>query len=103
MKRVILLITLVVSSINCFADGTTAAIPSNLHIYSTDGAAYVNLPAQGCNTTGMYYLSPDHKAFNSIFSILLSAQMAGKKVAVNFSHCINESNPRGYITGAYLK
>lgn len=103
MKRIFSSLTLVLCAVCSYADSTEPATPSNLHIYNTGGAAYVQLKAKGCNTTGLYYLSPDHKAFNSIFSILLTAQISSRQVVVNFNECINGNNPRGVITGVYLK
>ncbi|MBQ4836544.1 hypothetical protein [Pseudoalteromonas luteoviolacea] len=81
---------------------TTAAVPVNLHIVNSNGDTYVQLPATGCSTS-VYYLSPSHKKYDAIFSVLLTAQTTGKKVRVKFDKCVNStSNPFGNIVGVYL-
>ncbi|AOT07733.1 hypothetical protein [Pseudoalteromonas luteoviolacea] len=82
---------------------TTYSAPTNLHVFNSNGDTYVNLPATGCSTS-VYHLSPSHKKYDAIFSILLTAQTAGKKVKVRFDKCVNStSNPFGNIVGIYLK
>ncbi|AOT08704.1 hypothetical protein [Pseudoalteromonas luteoviolacea] len=81
---------------------TSASVPQNLHIVNSNGDTYVHLPATGCSTS-VYYLSPSHKKYDAIFSILLTAQTADKKVRVRFDKCVNgTSNPFGNIIGVYL-
>lgn len=92
MKYIFFFVSLMVSPVNLAAEITQQKVPSNLHIYSAGGAAYVDLVAAGCSGS-RYYLSPDHVKFDSIFSILLAAQIAKKEVIVRFDGCINGSNP----------
>ena len=63
------------------AEFTVPQVPKNLHIYNEGGYTYVVLQAQGCSGF-TYVLSPEHKKYDAIFSILLAAQMANKKVLV---------------------
>ena len=77
-----------------------AAIPSNLHIYSTNGAAYVALVRAGCATSGIYSLAKNHPAYSEIFSMLLTAQSTGQTVKIRFDGC---EGTRGKIIGIYLK
>lgn len=83
-------------------DYTPAAVPKNLHVYTFSGSSYVDLVAHGCSGY-RYYLSPDHKKYDTIVGILMAAQIANRKVVVRFSDCINGSNPQGEIVGVYLK
>ncbi|MCG7550146.1 hypothetical protein [Pseudoalteromonas sp. Of7M-16] len=106
MKK--LLLSLILVSGFSYADmntpGTTSySVPTNLHIFNSKGDTFVNLPAIGCSTS-VYYLSPSHTKYDAIFSILLAAQTAKKKVKVRFDKCVNsKTNPFGNITGIYLK
>lgn len=106
MKKLIVLVAsmlFVLITPNANATGVTPpTVPKNLHVYSTSGGTYVEATAHNCSRQ-TYYLSPDHKSYNQIFAILLSAQMANKKVQIKFDKCVNGSNPQGNIVGVYLK
>lgn len=101
------LIVLVVSMLfifkipSAYANGITPpTVPKNLHIYSASGSTYVEATAYNCSSK-TYYLAPDHKSYSQIFAILLSAQMANKKVQIKFDKCVNGS--QGNVVGVYLK
>ncbi len=97
------LLMLVLLSVSVFsAENTPQRIPSNLHIYNTNGAAYVDMDAHGCSGY-RYYLSPGHPKYDAIVSILLAAQMSGKEVILRFDGCVNGSNPQGNIIGVFLR
>ena len=78
---------------------TTSAVPKNLHVYNSNGSTYVDLVPHGCSGT-RYYLSPAHAKYDAIVSILLAAQLAGKKVVIRYDGC--NSIPQGNIIGVYL-
>ncbi|MBW3533000.1 hypothetical protein [Shewanella sp. NKUCC06_TVS] len=87
---------------NCTAAGVTpAVVPKNLHIYNVQGSTYVDIVAHDCSGS-RYHLNPNHPKYDAIFSMLLSAQLAERKVMVKFDDCINGSNPQGEIIGVYL-
>ncbi len=102
MKYLGLLFLFTFSIVNHAAETTPEAVPSNLHIYSGGGAAYVDMVAAGCSGS-RYYLSPDHVKYDSIFSILLAAQLSKREVVLRFDGCVNGSNARGNIVGVYLR
>jgi hypothetical protein len=81
---------------------TPEAVPKNLHIYDVIGNAYVDLPSHGC-AGGRYKLSPSHAKYDAIFSVLMAAQIAERKVIVRFDSCSTHASPQGYIIGVYLK
>lgn len=104
MKKIILLSLFSLFSLNTYSsENTDSAVPKNLHIFSTNGSAYVTLPSKGCSDRGVYHLSGSHPKFDAIFSMLLAAQIGGKEVVARFESCINGSNPRGDIIGLYLR
>lgn len=101
--NLILLFGFFMSSIAYASDHTDISVPTNLHIYSSSGDAFVKMPSQGCSTGGVYQLSHGHVRYEAIFSLLLAAQISGSKVRIHFDGCVNGSNPRGNIIGVYLK
>ena len=78
---------------------TPAAVPKNLHVYNKAGNTYVDTIATECSGV-RYILEPTHAKYNAVFSLLLAAQMGGKKVSLKFSECNNI--PQGIIEGVYL-
>lgn len=99
----IALLSVIICSFEASArDVTPAAVPKNLHVYSTTGSTYVDHVSQGCSRS-RYYLSPNHVKYDAIFSILLAAQLSERKVKLFFSDCVNGSNPQGNIVGVQLE
>lgn len=89
MKNIIFISLAWLLSVSVYSsENTTAAVPKNLHIYSTSGNAYVTLPSKGCSTKGVYSLSGSHPKFDAIFSMLLAAQVGGKEVVARFESCV---------------
>lgn len=81
---------------------TPLAVPSNLHVYNSEGSTFVDMMRHGCSGV-RYYLSPDHEKYETIVSILLAAQVANKQVVLRYDGCVNGDNPQGNIVGAYMK
>lgn len=103
ISKLVIASTLFFSSLSqASAFHTPVAVPKNLHVYNTAGSTYVDLVAANCSGY-RYYLSQNHPKYDAIFSILLAAQTAGKKVQLRVDKCINGSNPQGNIIGVYLK
>ena len=101
LRAIILSLSLLYFSAAQAAPETTAkSVPSYLHVYSSTGGVYVDMPPVGCSGA-RYVLSPSHPLFKEIFSILLASQMAKKQVTVRFDGC-NSSN-QGQIIGVYLE
>ena len=78
---------------------TPAVVPKNLHVYSLAGNAYVDLVSFECSGT-RFLLEYSHRKYDAIFSLLLSAQLAKKKVKLRIDGC--NANNQGKIIGAYL-
>ena len=79
---------------------TPPAVPSKLHVFNSLGDTYVDHVVDGCGSK-RYYLSPDHKKYDAIVSILLSAQVSKKDVQLIYDGCRNNNN-QGIIVGVYL-
>jgi hypothetical protein len=77
-----------------------AAIPKNLHVYDGSGNTYVDLVAGQC-TGSRYFINPDHVKYDAMVSILLAAQVSGKKVQVRYDGCSN-NGVQGRVIGVYL-
>ena len=80
---------------------TPAAVPQNLHVYNQIGRTYVDHLKHSC-TSKTYYINPDHKAYDQIVAILLSAQVAQRKVVLRYDGCTNRGS-QGNVIGVYLK
>jgi hypothetical protein len=102
MKIVLLTAVMLAAPVaNASPKTTPAAVPKNLHVYNQNGNTYVDhLPAD-CSSK-RYYLSPNHKAYDQIVAILLSAQIAHKKVVLRYDGCTNRGT-QGKVIGVYLK
>ena len=102
MKNIFIALSLTVVVPFAFADIylTPAAIPENLHVYNENGNTYVDHVVQHC-TSERYYIDPDHRAYNQIVAILLSAQVAQKQVVLRYDGC--HSNGQGKLIGVYLR
>ncbi|KAF7783749.1 hypothetical protein PRUB_a3596 [Pseudoalteromonas rubra] len=102
MKKFLIAFTTFLS-FSTLAATTAPTVPKNLHVYSiTSGATYVDLASSGCSGS-RYLLEGNHPKYDAIFSLLLAAQLAEKKVQVIFDKCVNSPNNQGRITGVYLK
>ncbi len=100
MKKIILsVLSLAAPLLYAEPDLTASAIPTNLHIFNTSGHAYVDMPEKGCSNT-RYILYTSHPRFSEIYSMILAAQMANKKIEIRFDGC--NDNGQGEIIGAYL-
>jgi hypothetical protein len=73
-------------------------VPKNLHVYDAHGNTYVDFISTSCPSP-RYWLDPGHTKYNAIYSMLLAAQMAGKKVSIRFDGCLGS---QGKIIGVYL-
>ena len=82
-------------------DYTNAMVPENLHVYNTAGAIYVDMHVDAC-TGKRYYLSSNNKNYESIYSMLLAAQISQRKVVLRYDGCTNRGS-QGKIVGVYLK
>ena len=80
---------------------TPAAVPQNLHVYDQNGNTYIDLLPSDCSSH-RYYISPNLKAYDQIVAILLSAQIAQKKVVLRYDGCTNRGT-QGKVIGVYLK
>ena len=104
MKKFSLLIIVIASfitlDVRAGIEHTPYAVPGNLHIYDNGGNTFVDLIAHGCSAH-RYYISPSHPKYNAIISIILSAQMAGRKVSFRFDDCNSQS--QGLIIGVYIQ
>lgn len=78
-----------------------SAVPDNLHVYNQNGLTYVDHVAEHCSSK-RYYIDPNHKAYDQIVAILLSAQVAGRKVVLRYDGCVNRGT-QGKVIGVYLK
>lgn len=102
MKKLIFLMLFVMCGFaNADPVNTPAAVPQMLHVYDTAGHAYVDMPPHDC-AGGRYHLHPSHAKYDAVFSVLLSAQVANKKVVVRFDGCSSHTSPHGEIVGVYL-
>lgn len=79
---------------------TVSAVPRNLHVYNTAGSTYVDHVKDSCSSH-RYYISPSHVKYDAIVSILLSAQIAKKKVQLRYDGCVN-NDAQGNVVGVYL-
>ena len=79
---------------------TQPSVPKNLHVYNQAGNTYVDMTASGCSNY-RYSLDPNHKKYDAIYSGLLAAQMADKKIVIRFDGC--NGSGQGNIIGFYLK
>jgi hypothetical protein len=80
---------------------TPAAVPQNLHVYDQNGNTYIDHLPHDC-TSKRYYISPNLRAYDQIVAILLSAQIAQKKVVLRYNGCTNRGT-QGKVIGVYLK
>ena len=89
-----------VFSVKALSANTGSAVPSNLHVYSAGGTTYVDHSAHGC-ANGRYYIPQGHPQFQTIVSILLTAQVAKKEVVIRYDEC--NTNNQGIVIGVYLR
>mgnify|MGYP007077563275 CR=1 FL=1 len=80
---------------------TPVAVPSNLHVYDEVGNTYVDHVVDGCGSY-RYWINPENANYEAIMSILLTAQVSGKKVILRYDGCVNGGN-QGRVIGVYLK
>jgi hypothetical protein len=101
MKKLLAAVALSVISVGASAVDvfTPNAIPKKLHIYSSSGDAFVDMPTVGC-AGGRYILSVNHVKFDAIFSLLLTAQTTGTEISLRINGC--NSQNQGNIVGAFL-
>ena len=101
MKNILIAVFLFVPSF-ALADVhlSPSAVPTNLHIYNQTGLTYVDHVAQHCSSK-RYFIDPSHRAYDHIVSILISAQVAGRKVVLRYDGCVNKGT-QGKIIGVYL-
>jgi hypothetical protein len=76
-----------------------AAVPKNLHVYNAAGNTYVDTIAYDCSQV-RYHLNPGHAKYDAIYSMLLAAQISGKKVQLRIDGC--NTIAQGNIIGIYL-
>lgn len=102
MNKMLIALVMSLASVTAFAaaQSTGTAVPKNLHIYSESGVTYVDHNAAGCSGS-RYYIPSTHPRFDTIISILLSAQIADKPVELRFDGCNNDN--QGKVVGIYLK
>ncbi|WP_422135466.1 hypothetical protein [Endozoicomonas sp. ALD040] len=90
-----------VLSANAEVKFTEAAVPKNLHVYSTGGYIYVDHLPGACSSS-RYIVDKSHPALDTIVSILLAAQTAGKSVVLRYDGCVTNGE-QGNVVGVYLK
>lgn len=96
---VIVLFILSMNKLHAAPVVTPAAVPSMLHVYDAHGNTYVDLVAHGCSGK-RYRLNPSHVKYDAVVSVLLSAQVAKKKVVIRYDGC--NGVPQGNVIGVYL-
>ncbi len=88
-------------SMQCLSvDHTPEEIPQNIHIVDFAGNTYVDLVPSTCSGS-RYYISPGHTKYDTIVSILLAAQISGKKIVLRYDGCNGQN--QGKIIGVFLK
>ena len=101
MNKLFFVLSLTIAPFAFAVTLTPAAVPKNLHVYDQNGNTYVNHVVQHC-TSKAYYIDPNHKAYDQLVAILLSAQIAQKKVVLRYDGCTNRGT-QGKVIGVYLK
>jgi len=88
------------SVLSAAPDVTGPAVPQNLHVFDALGNTYVDHAPHGCSGK-TFLISADHVKYNAIVSILLAAQISGKRVALRYDGC--NTAPQGLVVGVYLQ
>lgn len=81
-------------------DNTPPEIPKDFHVYDTSGNTYVRLIASGCSGI-TYHLGGNHPKYDTIVSVLLTAQTAQREVQLRFDGCNGQG--QGEIVGIFYK
>lgn len=97
IKWLVFLATLGMSCMTFGQSVTSWAVPRNLHIYSTSGSTFVDHVVHGC-AGARYKLSGTHPKYDALFSMLMAAQLADRRVALRYNGC-----GQGDIIGVYLE
>ena len=102
MKANRLLLILLLTPFMAIAEirNTEPSVPSELHIYNTNGDTYVDHLLDACGSR-RYHLSPNHNKYDAIFSVLLAAQVSDMPIIIRYDGCVN-NNQQGEIIGVYL-
>ncbi|WP_153301834.1 hypothetical protein [Endozoicomonas arenosclerae] len=100
VKVLPVILALSIFSVKAEIKTTDDAVPENLHVYNASGDVYVDHLVDEC-PTGRYYINRSHPAFETIISILISAQISGKEVKLRYDECRNNGS-QGNVVGVYL-